>query len=391
MGTTNHAALTHRAGAAAQNLMKGRVAMTFAVLAGIPFVGMIVAYLATVLIPIVGCLAIPAWLVACFYSVKIGLKLISAKGRALQLGEADAMAGVLKYVAWNPTEGVLFLKNKIISRVDEDSSDGGGLALLYPFLGEELALRIPLEIQTLRFEDRNVLTSEYVPLGIKCTVYWRVIHIEPFYRFVSREIHNASDTGGHSVVRQDRDSKLEAAEQWLKHIAEEETRKVFSRVSTGLLLAARVAQDVELPSARTNSGSSPASEYTQATEGLATTIFKSMNELVSQYGLALHRVALQEVELPPEICKAATDACKSYYLPLQAEREAAADRIKRSARLETDVSILGQDAVAAREVLSAAPSSPIAGLAGFLDDWLKRGGVAQGQQRLPRSPGTTGP
>ena len=52
-----------------------------------------------------------------------------------------------------PTEGVLILKNKNIDFVDDNPDDGGGIRIIYPLLGEEVALRIPLEIQTLPFAD----------------------------------------------------------------------------------------------------------------------------------------------------------------------------------------------------------------------------------------------
>ena len=74
-----------------------------------------------------------------------------AKRRALECGEAFAWWGLLGIVAWDPTEGVLFLKDKMVGPVDSNPLDGGGVMLILPWLGEEIAFRAPLEVRTTKY------------------------------------------------------------------------------------------------------------------------------------------------------------------------------------------------------------------------------------------------
>ncbi len=283
-------------------------------------------------------------------------QLIIAKGRALGQQEVPLWNGLVRVVSWNPTEGVIFLKNKQLHFVDDDVNDGGGIAAIYPLLGEELVLRVPLEIQTLVFSDKDVLTKEYMPLEIQGTMYWKVRDLSRFYLLVSREVHYASDTGAHEVVASPSRPKFEVAEHWLRSMAEEKTRAVVSRVSTGLLIAEQLAADI--PSGLFGAerllgvGGEAVGGYRAATDGLAKAIKDEFDLTVKAYGLEIHNVALQEVRLPPEIHAAAVQACQSAYLPLRAQAEAAALKSK----LQAEVEILGQDAVGIREIAANSPA-----------------------------------
>jgi regulator of protease activity HflC (stomatin/prohibitin superfamily) len=73
---------------------------------------------------------------------------------------------------------------------------------------------------------------------------------------------------------------------------------------------------------------------------------------VSEYGLEIHRVAIQEVKLPPEIYAAAVDACKSAYLPLKAQAEAAERRLK----LQAEADVIGKDATGLKEIAGNIPA-----------------------------------
>jgi len=108
--------------------------------------------------------------VVCYWLVQ----LVFAKARVLHEREVPLWKGQAKLVAWNPNEGVVFLKNKQIDFVDDNPHDGGGIRVVYPLLGEELVLRVPLEIRALPFEDTGVLTKEYMRLTVKGTMYWKV-------------------------------------------------------------------------------------------------------------------------------------------------------------------------------------------------------------------------
>jgi regulator of protease activity HflC (stomatin/prohibitin superfamily) len=304
------------------------------------------------------------------------VQLILAKGKVLSGREVSLWKGTTKLVSWNPTEGVLFLRNKQIDIVDDNPHDGGGIRVVYPLLGEELVLRVPLEIQTLRFEDTQVLTKEYMPLTIKGMMYWKISNLSRFYLLISKEIHSLSDNGGHSsLLREASTPQLEVAEHWLRAMAEEKTRQIVSRLGTGLLIADQLVSDLPkaLLTGETQLGMNPQSStaYRSATDSLADTIKVDFESSVREYGLEIHRVALQEIRLPPEIYKAAVEACQSAYLPLKAQAEA----LERKLKLQAEVDVIGKDAVGMKEIAANIPAlafqeflSPL-----FLDFNRKRG------------------
>jgi regulator of protease activity HflC (stomatin/prohibitin superfamily) len=287
------------------------------------------------------------------YSV---VRLLLTKSRVLREQEISLWAGHAKMVSWNPTEGVIFLKNKEFEFVDDDLLDGGGIRVIYPLLGEELVMRVPLEVQTLTFRDTDVLTKEYMPLTIQGTIYWKVTDLRSFYLYISKEVHKASDTGAHSVDAPGRRPQLEVAEQWLRLMAEETTRSVVSRIGTGLLIADQLVTDLPktLPEAASIIGLAPQSSatYRTVTDSLAETIRTNVDAGVRNYGIDVHRVQLQEVKLPPEIYAAAVDACKSAYLPLKAHAEGLSKKLS----LQAEADVLGTDALALREIAGNIPA-----------------------------------
>lgn len=284
------------------------------------------------------------------------IQLAIAKSRVLAEGEVKLWNGLTKLVSWNPNEGVLFLRNKQIEFVDDNAHDGGGIRVVYSLLGEELALRVPLEIQTLPFEDSQVLTREYLPLTIKGTMYWKISDLSRFYLLVSSEIHSLSDSGRHSIEKSASRPQYEVAKHWLQSMAEEKTRAVISRTGTGLLIADQLASDLPrvLPESQSflTPGPHASAAYRSATESLAETIKAEFDSSIREYGLEIHRVALQEVRLPNEIYAAAVDACKAAYLPLKAQAEA----LERKLKLQAEVDVLGKDVVGMKEITANIPA-----------------------------------
>lgn len=285
------------------------------------------------------------------------IDLISAKKKAMRNDGEPVLfwKGFVELVSWNPTTGVLFLKNKQIQFVDSSTNDGGGIRVMFPHFGEELVLRVPLEIQTLSFKDEEVLTKEYMPLTIRGTMYWKVVDLNKFYLLVSKEIHHADDRGEHAIARAARNPRLEAAEYWLRSMAEEKTRTVISQISTGLLIADKLAADLPAvlnTKGETLFGGATPQPNRSATEGLASAVKTEFAASVSEYGLEIHRVALQEVKLDPEIYAAAVEACKSAYLPIKAKAEA----LEKTLKLQAEADVIGKDAVGIKEIVKNMPA-----------------------------------
>jgi regulator of protease activity HflC (stomatin/prohibitin superfamily) len=280
----------------------------------------------------------------------------SAKADAIKKGSADALGGLCRIYSWDPTEGVLFLKNKVMDFVDDDPTDGGGIRPIFPLLGQELACKVPLEIQTLNFQDNEVLTKEFLPLSIKGTIYWNIVDLNVFYISVSKEVHAVDSSGQHVKVSHYKSQQMNTAYLWLQAMAEEKTRAVVSNIGTGLLIADRLVSEVPdiLPkdSALYVNKTEASTDYRSATEGLAAALTHSVSDAVSKYGIRVERIALQEVNLPPAIYAAAVEACKSSYGPIKARAEAIAKKMS----LQAEVDVLGADVVGLRQIAENVPA-----------------------------------
>ncbi|HYO11421.1 MAG TPA: SPFH domain-containing protein [Tepidisphaeraceae bacterium] len=337
--------------------------------------------------------------------VRQAWRVIRANQRVLHAKDVSMLWGLVRLVAWDPVEGVLFLRNKSLGFCDDELDDGhGGIRFMYPVLGEELALRVPLELQTLRFSDEKVMTREYLSVTVRGSMKWRIVDLKKFYLLVSRELrttgeHTGRDAHGDAVnqsyqsgprggaggrsVDPDRTTSdlLAAAIEWLRLFAEEQTRLVVSRVSSGLLIADRLSSEVPevkgalqgqvgvAAGAGAGAVATPAAgaatDWTGAADGLARTIYQTISARVGDFGIRVEDVTLQEIRLPDEIVRECVRACKTAYLPLIHQREAT----KRRADLGAEVDLLGREAVATREIVGAAPNFT---LADFLTNFLSK-------------------
>lgn len=340
------------------------------------------------------------------------LRLLLAKVSVVGSGsrqEVGLFFGLAKLVAWKPNEGVVLLRNNEVSHLDDNPYDGGGMKLIYPVLGDELALRIPLEHLVLEFVDEEVLTREFIPVGIRGRIEWKIVNIESFYNHVGTEIQGLSDRRKHF---DERTSKLDVAKHILTLNAEERTRTVVAQAATGLLVAqqifaslpAAVRQELgDEPSTKgalaSRSGAtlpdtpSSSAEYRSATDGLAILIQQALDTQMEKYGILVTTVALQEVELPREIYAAANEACAAAYLPVTAQSRATARKIEllaegegaagaRKLMLQSEADVIGADNVATREIVGSAPAFALVDfLSQFFADFSKRQNFGRSQQR----------
>src|SRR5262245_56936425 len=104
------------------------------------------------------------------------IRVVIAKAEAIRLGkrEVDLFFGLVKLVLWEQNEGLLFLKNKRVKGIVFGPDDGGGTSIIFPFLGDELKLHLPLTLQMCWFEDHDVVTRESIRLFMKLAIWWRV-------------------------------------------------------------------------------------------------------------------------------------------------------------------------------------------------------------------------
>jgi regulator of protease activity HflC (stomatin/prohibitin superfamily) len=340
--------------------------------------------------------------------------LLRARQRVLAEKDIPLLWGFARLVAWDPVEGVLFLKNKAMGFYDDSLLDGhGGIRFIYPIFGDELALRVPLEVQTLQFFDQKVMTREYLSVTVHGTVKWRITDIQKFYLLLSRELRNTTDymrpdglgyTSPGEIAKPVADEedaevsvtkKLKLAIMWLRVLTEEQTRTVMSRISSGLLIADRLADEMPEIKAATNSDHSvitgsqgmAGSEWNGAADGLSRSIYDTLSKRVVPYGIEIAEVSLQEIRLPEEIVRSCIEAAQSAYLPLLTQRKAAAVAAMKRADLGTEVELLGRDVVGMREVVKVAPAFT---LADFLSNFLSKGLNAQAAAGLAATAATIG-
>ena len=342
--------------------------------------------------------------------------LMRARQKVLVEKDIAIFGGFIRLIAWDPVEGVLFLENKTMGFFDDDLHDGhGGIRLIYPVNGDELALRVRLEVQTLQFFDKDVLTREYLPVTVQGTCKWRIVDIRKFYLLLSRELRVTSDhknpqgvgttSAGLPTAHVEGEQRLEISVQekvnlaikWLQVLAGEQTRAVVSRISSGLLVADRLSVEMpEIKAAVSRDRSMLAAlaaelpptsdgEWTGAADGLARSIHDTLKKRALAYGIDIEDVSLQEIRLPDAIVEACAQAAQTAYLPLMAQRKAAADVAVHRANLSTDVELMGKEAVAMREVAKVAPSFT---LVDFLSQFMSKGLNAQAASALAQNTAT---
>lgn len=319
-----------------------------------------------------GMLVIGASIVLRLYLAKSSAVHASEKSRSVLFGQGNL-------VLWEPTEGVMFLKNKHIHAVDNNSRDGGGIRVIFPILGEELGLRVPLTIQSTVFSDDNVFTRDYLPVSLRITIRWRLTDLAKYFLSISQQIDSVSDT---SVADEDEvaasrgsHNQLGAARGWIAMMAESACRAEMARTQTSLLFADQISSALPAEVRHSlESGDAPVATYEATTDALGGRIAALIREKAQEYGLQIQRIELQEVRLPKSIQDAAVEACAAAFLPAKAEREAAARRI----RLQADAGVLGADAVALREVLANADGMSFLSVPDFLENLFSR--LGQGRR-----------
>ncbi len=299
-------------------------------------------------------------IVGCFISFT------SAKARAIQQRWRDwrdvkIFFGLARLVLWEANEGLLLLKNKRVCDVIYGQSRGGGTAIIYPVLGEEVRVKIPLTFRPCEFSDFRVLSGDGIHLQIRLTFWWRILDergLETFYLVVDREIHKATDTDAEQVLtpeaprldglsqrvaRHELGSEHHAAEIWIRKIVESCTRNLVSRTTANRALA-------QLTGTRPDS-SCPL--YPEAPDLLSADLHKMVQSEIERYGFYVDRVAIQDVQLPSDLQNEIHQLYQAKFIPARSQLEAEKryNEIKRS--LEASRDVIGVDATAIKEILES--------------------------------------
>jgi hypothetical protein len=310
------------------------------------------------------------------------LRVLLAKSTAIRQhrNEVNLFGGVVKLVLWEANEGLVFLKNKQISRLVYGPEDGGGTAYIYPILGDEVRVRVPLTLKLTQFEDNKVLTRESIQIFLKIAFWWRVHDLEKFYQIIDRRVDVVADDYRKDaivdVLPADGSTPREsAAELWLLTMAESCIRKLVSQSRISSLISKSAVryldgQDrpVALPAANRErvepimaapirDGAARMVAEPGTPDVLANEILEMLKPKVADYGLEIDRVEIQELRLPERVQTAIHDIWEAAMLPTRSEHEARAQQIK----LQAAAQVIGAPAVALSEVMKTMKANTFIG------------------------------
>jgi regulator of protease activity HflC (stomatin/prohibitin superfamily) len=280
--------------------------------------------------------------------------------------EVSFFGGYVRLLLWEPSEGLVILRDKKISAVipdgDVDLSKQGGVRYVSAFRGEELRARLPLTLRMVTWEDENILTRESIRARMKVALWWRIKNLSQYVFTINSGVHV---DGEHKDV-----GLLEAAELWLQTMTESTMRTLASQASIAVLISSkataylRVATrddiDVDTDKVKLPETGSP--------EAIAINLCRDVAAKVKDYGIELQRVEIQEVSLSKEIQEAIDKVWRASLLPAQSEQEAKARQIQ----LQAVANVIGVDATAMTEILKNLNGTSFYGIPPFLEAMFQR-------------------
>jgi len=297
--------------------------------------------------------------------LKGSIEVLTAKARAIRRGERelDLLFKCVKLVLWEQNEGLLFLKNKRIHQVVYGPEQGGGMRFIFPVLGDEIRLHVPLTLQMSQFKDDKVLTRESIQLHVKVALWWRIKDrqgLEDFYLLIDKEIHLADDASmraevvadgaeGAGVRKGPKRAELNAAERWMLTLVESCLRKLVSKTSVAWVISKRAADYLQV-------GTQPAAPTAEAlihhddNQNTPDLIGKTLRDMLAaeleDFGLEIQKVEIQEVRLPQPLQNAIDRVWEATLQPSRTEQEALARSNLIKAELKAVKEVIGDEATA---------------------------------------------
>jgi regulator of protease activity HflC (stomatin/prohibitin superfamily) len=287
----------------------------------------------------------------------------------------NMFCGTMQIILWEENEGLLLLKNKKLMDViyGSDPATGGGTRMIYPILGEEVRVRVPLSLQLSEFKDNNVLTRESIRVRIRIAIWWRVCDIKRYYYSISDNVSVRGELGRPAAPDQ-HGGKPEIAERWVLTLAESTLRTMVSQANIAALVSTTPSGYLNVDQAPTPTAVQPQVQREKAIhEVMAGEMLAAIRPKVADYGLEVDRIEIQEVALLQEIQDAIDRVWRASLLPAQTQQEARAKQIE----LQSAASVIGTDVVALTEILKSYRPTGLAGSSPADVAWLL--GALKGQ------------
>ena len=309
---------------------------------------------------------------------KIGIDLLFAKANAIKNGyrEANLFFGLVKLVLWEENEGGLFLRNKQITDVIYGPESGGGMKYIFPILGDEWKVHVPLTLRLCIFEDHRIMSREAVQLYVKLAYWWRIKDkegLKKFYLLVAPEVRQTSDTGKETSTgyqskkitgarQEPLSSELDIAERWMQTIIESCLRKIVSRELYLNVISREASKylhdDVSLA---TQEAIALDDSFMATPDRLADSVQNVLSAEAATFGIEIKRVEVQEARLPDYLQNEIDKVLKAVLAPAQTKPEAEAIKMRVRANLEGIASVIGKEATGAGHIVGELKAMPMFG------------------------------
>lgn len=316
------------------------------------------------------CFLVLSVMLACV-TAKVVVDLLTAKARAIEHGyrEVTLFFRCVRLILWEQNEGLVLLRDKKIRDVIYGPEQGGGTKFIFPIVGDEVKVHVPLTLQMSTFEDRNVSTRDGVQLFVKIAFWWRLkdkAGLKKFYLLVDREVRQSTDTGAERVRdynppplpnrrKEPRRGELDATERWMRTILESITRKHISQQSFAFVLSNEASAYLQV-----NHQASP-TPMPATPNQLGSFLQTALDQEAGAYGVTVERIEVQEVRLPDEIQRKIERVLIAALTPAESGHLAKAREMEIRAELETIKNILGGDAAAVGHVMGKMAGMRIVG------------------------------
>ncbi len=268
----------------------------------------------------------------------------SPRSRAFKTGErmVPVWFGIGRLLLWNPGETFVFQENKKLKDVGDPE---GGMRTIFPIRGEECVGPISLRTNLLNWEDTEVLTREAQPLGIKVAVWWRISDARTYAFRISTDRPEFTKGVASRALLLDDAAVHKMVEHWIYVLTESAVRSQVNQLSVADVVSAQATQFLQDVGQNDRAQRSEALEklFEPAMEGA----LRIIKDKAQGYGIAVERLEVPHVHLPPEMQEAINETRKAFLSPIRSEREAEAVKIK----LDKMAQVLGKDNVALNELM----------------------------------------
>ncbi len=267
--------------------------------------------------------------------------------------EVSLFGGIMKLILWETNEGLIFLRNKVVSEIICNSA--GGTKFIFPLRGDELRARVPLTLRLLTWQDEKILTRESIQVRMKVALWWQVTNLKPYVFNIDQNVHVGNT---HNNI-----GSVESAEMWLKTMTESTLRTIVSDLSVAFLVSSKATSYLHVEQKHNHSvGQTTANEILRS-ESMADDLRATLAAKTADYGITIQRIEIQEIGLSPEIQTAIDKVWKSTLLPAQTEQEAKARKIE----LQAVSDVLGVEATRLNEVMRNFHGTSFYGMPQFLE------------------------